>query len=1002
VRLEDDRISEWSKTIPQAINEDARHADFCFVIFSGDLTFSGKEEEFDLLEGFMKSLKGGIEKQGVNVHFLMSPGNHDCDFSNNCSVRDVVIERIIKDDAVNDESLINECIKVQKNYRNFEGKWCPDEFCTYKDDLVSRYCFDINGKKISFLSINASWMSRINEKQGEMVFPVDKYKGIFGEVGAYLNFCIMHHPLNWYSQGAYHEFRASLQRSFNGIFSGHEHVSLARRVSDVGGGDAVYFEASSLGPDDGAPPGFSTVVLDFDNSAFSLKKYELSDEGARIVDSRGGEFGGKKSQDLDFCSNFNDYLMDPGGSFKHPEKERITSEDLFVYPEVKRGADGEEVFFSSSSIDLVENRKIIFLGDDKSGKTFLLKRLLSDYHSLGFYPVILNASSIKSVSDAALEKEIKKSADKCYGGHELYQGLDKDKRVVLVDDVDRLPGPGKNKLKLLKWLNESFGHVTVTGSINLQLWEYLEEEVSEAFSEYSDYKLQDFGYRLRHELIKNWCACGDVDTKKDMDKRVHGLEGLINAVIGKNLVPARPIYLLILIQSNETHQHRELESASLAFYYQFLITKGLTECGWPKEQLNEIFNYLSHLAWFFRDCKSKELTEDQLLIFNDDFNDKYTRVDFSERLNLLLDAKILGFSHGCYSFLYPYVYYFFIGKYLSSQVGHDPEVKDIVIDMCKKLYRRENANSVLFLSHHAGDTWLADQILSVLSDCFSESKPIDFNGDTAALNELVESSSHVYLNSLDVDKHQFKKREAADQVSRVESDQDGYEDSEDDLSESKVLDFSVRMNLLFKTTEILGQIVKTYYGSIQRSKKKEYIEGVFNGPLRMLGFLFDEILGEPELFVKEIGKNISESKKGLDKKELDARAKKIAFDLIGMICTGAVARTAHFVDSDKINDDLAAVVKANPSNGFRLIQSGTGLLKPGAINYPALESLARDLKDNVFPFKILQTLVVNHIHMFHTSDYDKQKLSKIANITIADAKVVDFKSRSGKVLKYKK
>ncbi|WP_348679142.1 metallophosphoesterase [Alcanivorax profundi] len=995
----DSRISNWIESIPKAIFKHVRKAEAFFIVLSGDLAFSGKKEEFELVGDFLGAIKQKVKDEfSGEVHIVMSPGNHDCDFSKRDGVREVVVDNIVKEGAVNDSSLVKACTSVQKNYRDFSDNWQSKECIEFSDDLVECYRFLVGGKELVFVNVNVSWMSRLNEKQGEMVFPAGNYKHVFKEIDADVKFCIMHHPLNWYSQASYHEFRVLLQGSFNGIFSGHEHVNTARRVSDLGRGDCVYFEAPSLGPEDGLESAFSAIEVDLDSGCFSITSYELDGCEVKAGGVKHGELGEKRGEDLAFDSAFKSFLLDPGGSFKHSEKDSINSDDIFVYPEVKIGSDDSELFSSVSKVDYSGRAKVIYLGDDKSGKTFLLKRLALDFHDAGLYPIFINASNIKSVSDVELEKEINRCAVNCYGSSDLFGQLDKAKRVVLVDDIDRLPGSAKNKLKILTWLDKSFEKIVVTASINMQFGEFVNEELAAAFSEYDDFRIQDFGYKLRHDLIKKWCQLGDIETKKELDQRVHSLEGLINAVIGKNLVPARPIYLLILIQSNESQQHRELESASLAYYYQFLITRGLTESGWPKEELNEIFNYLSCLAWHFKSTKSKELTEAQLKLFNDDFSKTYTRVDFKERVALLIDAKILGFSHGCFSFLYPYVYYFFIGKYLSVKIHGDAEVRDVVVEMCKKLYRRENANSVLFLSHHAGDTWLAEQVLKVLSDCFSDNKAIEFNGDTAELNKLVECSAHVYLQSVDVEQNQLKKREQDDKKNRV-SDSDDDADEAGGSDELKVLDFSVRMNLLFKTTEILGQIVKTYYGSIQRVDKKEYLKGVLNGPLRMLGFLFEEILKEPDLFVKEIGRTISDNKKGLVARDLDQHAKKAAFDLVGMICTGTVARTAQFVDSDKVTDDLSEVVRDNPSNAFRLIQSGTGLLKPGGIDYPALRSLAQDLKDDIFPFKILQTLVVNHIHMFHTSDADKQRLSEIADITIGNVKKVDFKGRGSKTLK---
>ncbi|MET0116505.1 MAG: hypothetical protein ABW090_03710 [Sedimenticola sp.] len=458
-------------------------------------------------------------------------------------------------------------------------------------------------------------------------------------------------------------------------------------------------------------------------------------------------------------------------------------------------------------------------------------------------------------------------------------------------------------------------------------------------------------------------------------------------MLGRNLVPARPIYLLILLQSSQGQSKDELHSSGLSYYYQYMITKSLRENGVKPDQFNEIFNYISQLAWFFNHEDAKEVEVRSLRGFNRAFSDNFTTVDFETRCDLLVRSKILAKSGDYYSFLYPYVFYFFLGKYLATNL-HTTKIKDLVSDYCENLNNRKHASTVLFLSHHSNDPWLINKIADTAASCFSDKPTLNIESDVSSLNALVDSTSELVINDLDVDSNQEAQRKLADQLD------DDYQEHEDE--EDTALEMVNNFNQLLKTCEILGQITKNYYGSIERPKKKEYLKTIFDGSLRLLRSLFDEIIKDPDLFVKELEKAMSEY--GNKPKEfIEEHSKKAAFDLIGVICTGIIERTAKFVSAEALRDDIAAVISENNTNAFYLIEAATRLLQPGQLPFNELTKLAQNLKTNIFAFTILQSLIAYHLYMFHTTDSVKQKLCAIANISMPNARSLDLKGRLNKL-----
>ncbi|WP_448672685.1 hypothetical protein [Pseudomonas veronii] len=211
-----------------------------------------------------------------------------------------------------------------------------------------------------------------------------------------------------------------------------------------------------------------------------------------------------------------------------------------------------------------------------------------------------------------------------------------------------------------------------------------------------------------------------------------------------------------------------------------------------------------------------------------------------------------------------------------------------------------------------------------------------------------------------------------------------------------VLGISSDINLTIKTSEILAHIVKNYCGSIKKDRKQQYIQSIFDSSLRTLSKLFSEILEQPDRFVAEIEKELAERFPKMLAEERTAQAKKFAFQLVGLITTSFIARTGNLVSSDKIREDVSRSVAEKQGNAYRLIEMASCLTQPGQIPFDYLDKLARDLKSNTFAFTILQSLIYYHLHMFHTTDKDKQRLSSIAQISIQQSRAIDHKSRKSK------
>ena len=147
----------------------------------------------------------------------------------------------------------------------------------------------------------------------------------------------------------------------------------------------------------------------------------------------------------------------------------------------------------------------------------------------------------------------------------------------------------------------------------------------------------------------------------------------LTTAVGRQFVPAVPIYLLTLLQSIESGRTADLQNSAFGHYYQFLVTSSLQNVGIEREQWSEVMNYCANLAWFVHSSGQKQFSETEFENFNSAFSKEFTPVAFGQRKRHLMQANILATVEGELEFKYPYLYYYFLGQYLADRI-HEEEI----------------------------------------------------------------------------------------------------------------------------------------------------------------------------------------------------------------------------------------------------------------------------------------------------------------------------------------
>lgn len=224
VKRDDDHVLGKAGKIANAVRNLEHDLAACFLVVSGDSAFSGAEGQYWDVLGMLQELRESLIsylRTDVEVRFVVVPGNHDCDFKAANEVRGTLVDAVEREAvAVPKESLVTTCTAVQDTF--FEYKEQLDEEQEANGDrLYYEYRFEVGGRKVLFRCYNTAWLSRLHEKQGQLLYPVEaaaeKVQGFD------LTVTVFHHPYNWLQ----HE-NARVQEARRGGVRRHTHRARAR------------------------------------------------------------------------------------------------------------------------------------------------------------------------------------------------------------------------------------------------------------------------------------------------------------------------------------------------------------------------------------------------------------------------------------------------------------------------------------------------------------------------------------------------------------------------------------------------------------------------------------------------------------------------------------------------------------------------------------------------------------------------------------------------------
>lgn len=675
---------------------------------------------------------------------------------------------------------------------------------------------------------------------------------------------------------------------------------------------------------------------------------------------------------LEITEEFKSFLQDTEMLTKaHSRKERVLLDDVFIYPELDNYDDLREYEGKISAEELLENLsehpKIVIAGEDQSGKTALCKMIFKELRKKNFIPVYV--SDKQNQFKGKIENKILSSFRERYEWVDINK-IDKERIIPIIDDFHL----AKNREKHIEDLSKySYCIVIVDDIFSFNIKD------EKLITSFAYFKIRELKPSLRYELIKKWVCLTDKETRdnyKKIDKTTELINFTLGKIIGKGIMPAYPFFILSAIVAYETFMPLNQEITSQGYCYQALIYFYLRKLGVKNDEIDIYINLLTEIAFYFYREKKYELSPDDFTSFMNSYLETYTLPIKQEILLKNLGQIISVDSFNNYSFRYLYLYYFFVAKYLAEH-AEDSGIKKEIEELMSNLHVNENGYIAIFMTHHSKNIKILDEIKQNALHLFDKYKPATLSKDEVKFfDERADIIIKAVLPPANTtpEKERAERLEVQDEIEQSQED----EEQKDDINNEDSLEIELRRAI--KTVEVMGCIIKTRVGSLEKTQLEEMFEEGMNVHLRILSSFFEFIENKENQrdivdFVSErLGKIIEKRETRLSSEKLEKISRTIFWNLNFFVVFSIINKIVRSLGSDKLTEIINKVCdKMNAPVSFTVKH---GILMWYNKNL-RVDEIVRRIEEKDFSKiaeRVVKLMVVNHCSLHPTSYKDRQRI----------------------------
>ena len=682
-----------------------------------------------------------------------------------------------------------------------------------------------------------------------------------------------------------------------------------------------------------------------------------------------------KVRKLKITEDFENFLRNAEMlTMAHSQKEKIFLEDIFVYPELYKYDYLKELEEKVNSEELLKNildyPKIVIAGESQSGKTTLCKIIFKELRKKNFIPVYV---SYEKIHYGKIKNKINDSLFKQYNIENLDINEIEERIIPIFDDFHL----AKNKEKYINDLsNYSCCILTVDDIFSLNI------ENDKLLGDFTYFKIRELKPSLRYNLIKKWMSLKDMESMdyyKEIDQKTELINSILGKIIGKGIMPAFPFFILSAVVTYETSaMPLNQEITSQGYCYQAFIYFYLKKQGIKNDEIDIFMNFLTELAFYVYKLRKYELSPEDFNSFMKIYKKKYTLPLDQKTLLTKLTPIISKDSFNNYSFKYPYIYYFFVAKYLAEHIEEDNVIKEIE-KLMQNLHIEEYAYIVVFLAHHSKSPKILDELVLNAMCLFEKYTPVTLIKDEVKFfDEQADAIIKALLSSVNTPPEQERARRL--------SIEDKVEESKEEIGQKEVYEEDEDLKELrkaIKTGEVMGCIIKNRIGSLEKEKLVDLLEEGMNIYLRILASFFEIIKSKKaqqdliDFISKQLKKFITkkeEKGKEVDDENIRKKARSIFWNLNFLFVYGIIYKIIHALGSDKLTEIIKIIDdKINTPASF-LVKHGILMWYNKNLQIGELTKKLKEKDFSEIAQNILKFIVIDHCSLHPINYKDRQRL----------------------------
>lgn len=991
------RHDAFCRSCKHLINECSK----VIVVISGDIANYGNEDQYELAYKWLKDCEEVWKKETrilQSFDYVLVPGNHDCNLSGKNPIRDLVINEILKKDRTMEDKYVETCLAVQKPFWGFYSKLVGKTLLplvSWKADVKIKLDYSL-----CFHCYNTALLTQLHEEAGKLMIPENYFLDITQEDANQVVISVFHHNTGWLSTSTTNNnkkmFEEHINKTSSVVMCGHEHFSKKSAVTDLDSyEELVYLEGAAL--QEGNNSQFNLLLLDTDTNKLTNYSYKYNED---IYEEKNYDSINlpQRQVGIGLKPEWIDALNQISIPLKHPKKENLTLQDIFVFPDLEplngledrleQYMDSEEIT-SSNSTDKV----IMLEGDNQSGKTSLLKMLYLNYYRRSVYPLMIQGKDIKHTDiTSLLKKEYKNQyLYKKYSFDKYFQ-LDKTKRVLFIDNFDDSELNNLGKSKFLDLALNNFERIIVMNRQQLNIKSLLVHTTVD--DEIKRYRIVSLGYKKRNLLIQKWVKLGLDEMTLDQAvvfEQVKQTFNQLNALLGQQLIPSYPVFILSLLQGlNESLTGFDVSKTSYSYCYSSLIIASLLKSGTDKTKINGMIKFMADFAYHIYistpdvKCFSQKVFDDFWGIYAEDYQPPYSA---DTLLRKLCEADIIRrYEEDSYSFAYKYIFYFLVAQKISELVN-DGKDNGIVKKLCDNLHKEREANILIFLVYHNGIDKQMDELLFASWLPFENYEPITLDKTDPLftdLNGIVENiKAKVIRNDVDPEEERQKQLEYRDKHSHTG---EKALPTEEDFERNKDLR---DINNTFKIIRILGQIVKNQKETMKKEDLIRLIDVSYKVCFRSLAF-FNKMVDDCKEDIVTYFMEQNKGKNNVDGVVLKNKVWHFMHMMLYRQCLMAFGNLSHSVGTSDMSEIYDGIAKRMGTPAAKII-SFTIKTIFNKMRLSDLQDIVNEFKDNPVALEIIKSRVISYVYNNYVDLGTRQKIGQLCNLRLVDNSGVNKK-----------